>query len=205
MDKYVVIGYSGHSYVVLDAAQKLGMKVIGYTEKGKSEKNPYQLNYLGFEQDDKFSAWDKEYEFLLGIGDNRIREKVSELVLNKKEHLKTIIHPSSSIATNVYLGDGAFIASGTNINACSEIGRSVIVNTGSIIEHECKIDQSAHIAPGAVLAGNVTVGERSFIGANSVIKEGVNIGTDVVIGAGAVVLKDVANGHKVVGNPGKII
>lgn len=205
MGKQVIIGYSGHSYVVLDAAKKAGLQVTSYTEKEEHILNPFELEYLGFEGDKNFEGWDKGHEFILGIGDNRIRESVTELILTKEEKLRSVIHPSASIGSLVDIGGGTFVASGVIINPIVEIGMSVIINTGAIVEHECQIGDFAHVAPGAVLAGNVKVGKRSFIGANAVIKEGVEIGSKVIIGAGAVVLENVESESKVVGNPGRLI
>lgn len=201
----VVIGYSGHAYVVLDTAQKAGLQVIAYTERVERTENPFKLDYFGFEFDENFKGWNKRYEFILGIGDNRIREKVTKLILSKNEKLRSLFHPSSNIGTHVEIGDGTFIASGVMINPFANIGKAAIINTGAIVEHECQIGDCTHIAPGAVLAGNVKVGNRSFIGANAVIKEGVEIGRDVIIGAGTVVLNDVQSESKVVGNPGRLI
>lgn len=205
MDNQAIIGYSGHAYVVLDAAQKAGLQVTAYTEKEEHILNPFELEYLGFEGDKNFDGWDKEHKFILGIGDNRIRESVTELILKKEKKLRSVIHPSACIGSLVDIGDGTFVATGVLINPLVEIGKSVIINTGAIVEHECKIGDFSHVAPGAVLAGNVKVGERSFIGANAVIKEGVEIGSDVIIGAGAVVLENVESESKVVGNPGRLI
>ena len=205
MSKQVIIGYSGHSYVVLDAAQKAGLQVEAYTEKKEATDNPYRLEYIGFESDDDFEDWGKGYEFILGIGDNGIRERVAELISANEEKLCSVVHPSAKIGANVKFGNGTFVAAGVLINPFVKIGMAAIINTGAIIEHECHICDFAHIAPGAVLAGNVKVGVRSFVGANAVIKEGVEIGNDVVIGAGTVVLDNVQSESKVVGNPGRLI
>ncbi len=205
MDKQIIIGYSGHSYVVLDAAQKAGLKVTVYTETEEQTLNPFELEYLGFEGDEDFEGWDKGYEFILAIGDNRIRERVTKLIAAKEEKLRSVIHPSANIGVQVEIGDGSFVGPGTMINPLVKIGRAVIINTGAIVEHECRIGNCVHIAPGAVLAGNVRIGDRAFIGANAVIKEGVEIGNDVVVGAGTVVLNDVESESKVVGNPGRLI
>ena len=205
MVKRVIIGYSGHSYVVLDAAKKAEMHVDAYTEKEKRLQNPFLLDYLGFEGDENFEGWNNGFEFILGIGDNLVREKVAQLIVSKKEVLRSIIHPSTIIGSHVEIGNGSFIAAGALINPLVSIGKAVIINTGAIIEHECQIGNSVHIAPGTVLAGNVKVGDRSFIGSNTAIKEGVEIGNDVVIGQGSVILNDVKSKSKVVGNPGRLL
>ncbi len=96
MAKHIIIGYSGHAFVVLDAAEKAGLKVLGYTEKNKLDHNPFELDYLGFENDEDFQGWNKEYKFVLGIGDNKIRNAIAELIKSKKEELYTVMHPSSN-------------------------------------------------------------------------------------------------------------
>lgn len=203
MNKTVIIGYSGHAFVVIDAAIKSGNNIFGYIEKNESIKNPFNLNYIGFEEDNDFQGWNKGHDFFLGIGNNIIREKNFRLLTSKQENIKTVIHPSSIIGSHVEIKAGTFIAASAMINSMAKIGKATIINTGSIIEHECQVGNFTHVAPGAVLAGNVKVGKRSFIGANSVIKEGVTIGDDVVVGAGTVVINDILSGSKVVGNPGR--
>lgn len=205
MTKTVIIGYSGHAYVVIDAAIKSGNNIISYSEKNKSLKNPFNLNYMGFEEDNDFRGWNKGYDFVLGIGNNLIREKNFRLLTSKKEKIKKVIHPSAIIGSHVVIEAGTFVAAGAMINSMVLIGKGAIINTASIIEHECYVGNFTHIAPGAVLAGNVKIGERSFIGANSVIKEGVTIGDDVIVGAGTVVINDILSGNKVVGNPGRLL
>lgn len=200
-NKVVLIGYSGHGYVVADTALSINMKLESYAEIDKIDINPYDLEYIGFEMNPLFDGWNKNYSFILGIGDNKLRQKVSEFVLSKDEEILNVIHETSCISKGVEIGKGNFISKNTSINPLVKINDFCIVNTGAVIEHECEIESAVHIAPRAVLLGNVKVGERSFIGANSVIKQGVTIGSDVIIGAGSVVLKNIPNGKKIVGNP----
>lgn len=201
--KIILVGYSGHGFVVADAAIEAGMDLRYYAEKKAVAHNPFGLVYLGFESDESFQGWNEDCDCILGIGDNVIREKVAQLILSKNKRIRNVIHPSASISQKATLGQGIFIARNVAINPLAVIGDFCILNTGCIVEHECIIGNAVHIAPGAVLAGNVSVGERTFIGANAVIKQGVTIGKEVLIGAGSVVLWDVADGEIMVGNPAK--
>ncbi|MNQ98129.1 UDP-N-acetylbacillosamine N-acetyltransferase [compost metagenome] len=206
LDKEVIlVGYSGHAYVVADAILGIGLNIVGYSDKEETNSNPYNLTYLGFERDIDFIGWSKEIPFVLGIGDNKLRQKISNLIQENGKEVQTIIDKTAVVSENVSIGAGSFINRNVTVNSLVKIGKNVILNTGCIIEHECILQNSVHIAPGAVLAGNVTIGERSFVGANSVVKQGVNIGKDVVIGAGSVIIADIPDGKKVVGNPGRII
>ncbi len=203
--KIILIGYSGHGIVVVDTAIENQLHIVDYAENSIVQNNPFQLKYNGNEREDGFFEKNKGAKYLIGIGDNEIREKIYNLIIAKESEILTLISQSASISKTASIGSGTFVNKNVSINAFAKIGKNVILNTACIIEHDCIIEDSVHIAPGAVLAGNVTVGERSFIGANSVIKQGVVIGKDVIIGAGTVVLKDIPNGKKIVGNPSRFI
>ena len=206
LDKEVVIlGYSGHAYVVADAAIESGMHLKFYADRKENISNPFQLEYLGNESDENFMGWSKDVDFILGIGDNVLRNKVAQLIIKKEKNILNVIHPHTSISKKFEIGFGNFISRNVAINALASIGNNCIINTGSIIEHDSKIGNAVHIAPGAVLAGNVTIGNNAFIGANTVVKQGIVIGENVIIGAGSVVIKNIENNSTYVGNPAKRI
>ena len=204
-NKTVIMGYSGHAYVVAESFIAKGNIINFYADSKEAANNPFNLAYLGCETALNFKGWDMRLSFILGIGDNNSRYKVAQLLLSKSQIIKSVIDLNSIISKSANIGVGVFASKGVLVNAFSMIGDFTILNTGCIIEHECKIGKAAHIAPGAVLAGNVKVGDRTFIGANAVIKQGVVIGDDVIIGAGSVVLHDVENKSQLVGNPGRLL
>ena len=204
-NKTVIIGYSGHAYVVAESYLAIGNSLEYYTNLLEADKNPFNLTYLGCETDLNFKGWDKKLSFILGIGENCLRLKIAQLLLCKSQKIKSVIDPNSIISKNTNIGNGVFASKGVLINAFSTVGDFTILNTGGIIEHECEIGTAAHIAPGAVLAGNVKIGDRTFIGANAVIKQGVVIGDDVIVGAGSVIINNISSNTKIVGNPGRII
>jgi sugar O-acyltransferase (sialic acid O-acetyltransferase NeuD family) len=204
-DRVGIIGYSGHGFVVVDAALMAGLSLEFYCERFETERNPFKLKYLGFDGDKDFIGWKEDYKFILGVGDNQIRNAIALRALANKKELLNVVHPGALISSHVKMGMGNFISKHAAVNPLASFGDFCILNTGCIVEHECKIGNAVHIAPGAVLAGNVEVGDFSFIGANSVIKQGVKIGSNVIIGAGSVILKDVADHKKIVGNPGRMI
>lgn len=205
MENIIIIGYSGHSYVVIDILEQQSYNIIGYLDKSLKSFNPFSLPYMGDESLPESINLLANNKFIVAIGENKVRENIFKKIVNNKLLSINAIHPKSTIGPGVKLGRGVMIMAGTVINGFCEIGDSVIINTGAIIEHECIIGDFSHIAPGAVLAGNVKIGHRTFIGANSVIKEGTIIGNEVIVGAGSVVIADIPDSSKVVGNPAKKI
>lgn len=202
MEKITIVGYSGHAYVVLDTCLKNNVSVQFYNDLSEKETNPFNLHYIGDESSAVFN-WESADSYLLGIGDNHIRERIATRIRAKGKKIKTIIHPSSIIANHVTIGIGNYIGPNTVINAIASIGNYCIINTSAIIEHECQLADAVHIGPGAVLAGQVTIGRRTFVGANAVIKQGIHIGESVIIGAGSVVLNHIPDGEVWIGNPAK--
>lgn len=199
----ILLGYSGHGYVVAEAANLQEISLMGYAEAKELGQDPYDLLYLGDETQTRFN-WKACHYYILGVGSNTIRAKIALRVKEKGGRCLVVIHPDASLAKKVEIGDGTFIARNVAVNPLVQIGENVILNTSCSIDHECEIGDNVHIAPGAVLAGNVKVGDSAFIGANSVIKEGISIGMNAVIGAGSVVLRDIEAGNIVFGNPASL-
>lgn len=207
MKKIALFGYSGHAYVVADAIQLSEDLIVGYYEKEEARMNPFNISYLGYEQDKGVLVPLKEQEVfgIVGVGENGIRQKIMRFLEGQGTKFTAVLHPSAIVSGMAAIGEGTFVAAGAKVNALAKVGAGVILNTGCIVEHECRVGNFAHIAPGAVLTGNVTVGEGSFIGANAVVKPDVSIGSNVVVGAGSVVLKDIPDSQTWVGNPAREI
>jgi sugar O-acyltransferase (sialic acid O-acetyltransferase NeuD family) len=196
-----IVGYSGHSFVIIDILLSAGRLVTAYCDSEQKEFNPYHLTYLGKESEVIHQL--KNYDFFACVGHNGIREKIHTNLSQYLGNPINAIHPSAVISASCKIGDGVMIAANATLNPLVEIGRGVICNTSTSIDHECIIGDFTHIAPGAVLCGNVKVGRSTFVGANSVIRQGITIGNNVTIGAGTVVVKDIPDGATVVGNPAK--
>jgi len=193
---YIIIGYSGHAYVVCDILLKNKVNIIGYCDKTDKDTNPYNLTYLGQEMVYPFD----DEDVFVAIGENKIRKNVFDSLAGKAS-FGDAYHPTAEIGYGVQLGSMTMLGAYTMINPLAALGNGVIINSGAIVEHECIIGDFVHIAPGAVLAGNVVVGDNSFIGAGAVVKQGIKICNDVTIGAGAVVVKDITIPGTYIGIP----
>lgn len=199
----ILLGYSGHAYVVIHCLTP-EHNVVGYLEPEEKSQNPFELKYFGKETEINADDFKSQY-FFPAIGSNELRKKFVAFIKEKNLRETRAIDDTAIVASLASIGKSTMIGPGAIVNPLAKIGIGVIINSGAIIEHECSIGDFVHVAPGTVLAGNVTVGEGAFIGANSTIKEGVTIGENAVIGAGSVVLRDVPANQTWAGVPAKNI
>tara|TARA_B110000503_G_scaffold141639_1_gene235771 strand:- start:1551 stop:2168 length:618 start_codon:yes stop_codon:yes gene_type:complete len=198
-NKFSIIGYSGHSFVILESAFKCKLDCKGYYDRNKKEFNPFDLDYLGLENN---IATDER--LFITIGNNKIRRNIYEDLV-KKEYLTflNIIDPTSSVSKLAFIKPDSSISLGVNsvINSLAKIEAGSIINTGAIIEHEVKIGKFSHVGPNAIICGDANIGENVFVGANATVKQGVIIGDNSIIGAGSVVLNNIPANSTYVGNP----
>ncbi len=208
----VMVGFSGHAWVLAETAYLQGYNIVGYTETKEiaisselmADAEWLNLPYLGNEMHEDFVVNSSQL-FVLGTGDNSLRRKIYNRLHALNAGFLTLISADASVKLSAKLGVATVVLEGSVVQTLAKIGKGCIINSGSVVEHECVLWDFVHVAPGAVLAGNVTVGEGAFIGANSVVRQGLNIGAGAIVGAGAVVLRDVMDGEVVVGNPAKVL
>lgn len=199
----VIVGYSGHAFVVVDALQSSGSNIIGYCEEELKNNNPYNIKFLGAEDKIDFKSQREFSNCIVAIGDNNVREKVQTKIEKRGAQLVNAIHSTSIISKTVVFGKGNLISAGAIINSMTKIGNGVICNSRSLIEHECILGDYVHVGPGTVLCGNVHVGNNTLIGAGSVVLPNIIIGKNAIIGAGSVVVKNVPDNVIIKGNPAR--
>lgn len=198
-----MFGYSGHAYIIIEAAMAAGYSIKGYFEYKQVRKNPFNLKYFGYEKEvDVKSIVGDDFVFP-AMGANEIRHNLIDFFEENNLNQCIITEPSAMLSNTSSIGLSSYVGKNVIINACASIGKGVILNSGCIVEHECRIDNFVHIAPSSVLCGNVEIGERTIIGANSVIKPDIKVTSQVVIGAGSVVVQEIAQVGTWYGNPAR--
>ena len=120
-NKIIIVGYSGHSYVLIDSLIQLGKTVFGYTEKEIKKFNPYDLEYLGNEYNLDYKYLGENYSYSVAIGNNDLRTSISKFLRSKSCNLINVIHPDSSISKSVSFGSGIFIARNVSINPFTKL------------------------------------------------------------------------------------
>lgn len=197
MDKKIIlIGAGGHGLVVAEIAKLNGYKEIFFLDDNIYKKYDYPIigkiaEYKNFEN----------YDFFVSIGNNQIRKKLLNRLIEGKQNIPILIHPSAILSSNVKIGLGTVIMPGTIINCNSQIGTGVIINTGVTIDHENIINDFVHISPGCHLSGQVTVKEGSWLGTGCNVINNITICEKSTIGAGSTIIHDILSPGIYIGTP----
>lgn len=202
MKKLIIIGASGHGKVIANIAKLNGYTDITFLDDDLSKKKNGKYDVIGTSSDiDKYRNVDTD--FFVGIGNNAIRKKMTEILLEKEIHQPILIHPSAVIDETASIEEGTAVMANVVINADARIGKYCIINTATTVDHDCIIHDYVHLSPGVHVAGTVEIGKSCWIGIGASIINNITICKDCVVGAGSVVIKNVEETGIYVGVPVK--
>ena len=194
----LVYGASGHAKVIIEALLASGGEVSAVVDDNEAIKTLLHIPVSG-----KYSeALCPGVPRIIAIGSNQTRKKIAERLVCT---YGTVLHPTGWISPTARVGEGTVIMGNVIVQADTQIGRHVILNTSSSIDHDCIIHDFAHISPGAVVCGGVTVGEGTQVGAGATVIQNIKIGKWVTIGAGSVIINDIPDHAIVMGVPGRVV
>jgi sugar O-acyltransferase (sialic acid O-acetyltransferase NeuD family) len=146
------------------------------------------------------------YDFVIGIGNPILRNKMALKFTRIGGVLKSAISPKATIGSHeVSIGDGVVILSGVNISNNVSIGKGGLIYFNSNITHDAKIGDFVEISPSVNILGRVSVGSFTQLGSNSTILPNIQIGKNVIIGAGSIVTKNIPDNSVAFGVPARIV
>lgn len=204
--KVIIIGAGGHAKVIADIIDKSKDIVEGFLDDNKTKNEIIikgkQYKVIGKINDcEKIQLENPEMEFVIAIGNNKVRKQIAERYENLKFY--TAIHPSSQIALDVEIGEGTVIMANTSINTSAKIRKHCIINTGAVVEHDNILEDYVHVSPNATLCGTVQIGELTHIGAGTTVRNNISICHDCIIGAGSIVVKNINEPSTYIGIPAR--
>ena len=197
-------GAGGHSKVITDILNSLGVEVLGvFDDKPSGAKLTTMAIDSGVRvQGESFPKLDAP--LIISVGDNFRRAEL-DIMLRENAKYGQAIHGTTIISDKASIGEGTVILQGAIVQSAAKVGRHVLVNTAASIDHDNEIGDYAHVSPHATLCGHVKVGEGTHIGAGAVVIPSIKIGKWCTIGAGTVVIRDIPDYATAVGNPARII
>ena len=202
-----IYGYGGHGLEVEELARVINLKEnrwekIIFVDDAKDKIDNEKI----FSFEDIISKYSpKDIEFMTGIGEPVIREKLYNKVKEKDYCFAILVHPSASVAESAVLEEGTMVAHNAFVSIKAHLFTNALVQPLACVHHECSVGRNSVVSTSAVMGGNSSLGYNSFIGLGASVKQGISVGNDSVVGMGAVVIKSVSDRVMVVGNPAKAI
>ncbi len=195
----IIYGAGGHGCVVAESAIAMGLNVTAFIDISKDAKPILDLPVIHPD-----NAKPEHGNIIIAIGDNPLRQKITEELTASGWKFATVIHPTACISPTATIGKGTYIGPMATVNSLAALDEGVILNTGGIIEHHNHIQAFAHLAPGVTTGGMVSIGERALVGINASILPSIKIGNDTAIGAGSVVTQNILPNAVAWGNPARV-
>lgn len=167
MKKLIIIGAGGHGKVLADTVLQAGSyELIGFVDANLSIGTPVFSNFNVIEnQSNLLNLVHPDTYFVLGIGDNYLREKI----VNQFPTLNwaTLIHPKAACSSAVEIGEGTVVLANSVVSALVKIGKHGIVNAGTIIDHESQVGDFVHLSVGTKIGSNCVVSKyaKTAVGA----------------------------------------
>ena len=109
-------------------------------------------------------------EAIVAVGNNQIRQKWQQLLLDLSIPLTTIIHPQTVIAPSAKIGQGVSIMAGCVIGTNTIIQDGVILNMGTLLDHDVVVEHFVHLSIGVKVASNNVIPTFSFLEVGSIIE-----------------------------------
>ena len=198
MRNVIIIGAGGHAKVVADAVIKNCDRLLGFLDDFKTGNVLEGYSVLGKTAD--AVSYSDNARFVIGIGNNEIREKIATELEGKVKWI-TVIHPMANIGIGASIGCGSVIFANASVNPGAVIGRHCIINTGASAEHDCAMGDFSHISVNSALCGEASIGKCSFLGACASVKQSVSVCEGVTVGCGGAVVKDITESGIYAGVP----
>lgn len=197
MKNIIIVGCGSHAAEVVD--------YIDYINKNSTEKQfnikgliditdkhylhyCYNYEFLGNIDDHQI---DEDANYIMGIGNVSIRNKVIQEFKDKNAKFIGIIHPSALISSSAEIGEGTVISHNVSVGPKAKIGSFNVINSRCTIGHDSKIGENNFLSPQVVLGGYATIGNSNFLGTNCSILPEIEVGNNNKIMAGMTITNKV--------------
>jgi UDP-N-acetylbacillosamine N-acetyltransferase len=208
MKRGIILGAGGHSRSLVALLQKCCPNVtlevwdIGETNAVENNENEMILGCVVKSMGVKWeTALDKNAVYFLALGNNSLRSKCFDILIENGCEVPSIISTDSCVHKSAEVDHGVIIFDKVYLGPLVKVSSNCLVNTGAIIEHETFIGSHCQISPGAIVCGRVKIGNSVFIGAGATIIDNINIADNITIGMGGVVVHSLEKAGTYIGVP----
>lgn len=162
--KLLILGAGGFGQSIAEVAEMLGKwKSISFVDdRWPKQQQAGRYTIIANIQSLETINMD-DFEATIAVGNNQIRQKWQQLLLDLSIPIATIIHPQTVIAPSVKIGQGVSIMAGCIIGTNTIIQDGVILNIGTLLDHDVMIEAFSHLSVGVKVAGGQIIPPYSFL------------------------------------------
>jgi sugar O-acyltransferase (sialic acid O-acetyltransferase NeuD family) len=201
----VIVGAGRQGRNIHDICQVAGTPIRGFLDDtrspGETVNNIPILGPFARAHEKKLLA---DSDWIVGLGDNEIRRRLSHDIRANGGRLATIIHPTCIISPSARIGVGVYINALSRVLANVVIGDFALIEGLSSIGTDSVLEEAVLIGSGCQLIAGSHLGTCALLGAGAVVVRQAHIGAYSKIGAGATVIGDIPERVLAVGIPAKV-
>jgi sugar O-acyltransferase (sialic acid O-acetyltransferase NeuD family) len=189
----LIVGTGGLAKEVLGmiVRNKLSDYVIFYDENKATPVLLYD-RYKVLHEENELKQYFSTHspEFIVGIGNPRIREKLTLKMRELGGDSTNVISNEAALFQFNDYSTATIIEPFVGISHGLTLGEGCAIHIHSSIGHAAKIGKYVNVGPGATIVGPIEIGNYTYIGAKSLLLPNIKIGKHVIIAAGVTVNKD---------------
>ncbi|MCH9793075.1 MAG: NeuD/PglB/VioB family sugar acetyltransferase, partial [Planctomycetes bacterium] len=205
IDRLAIIGAGDFGYSVLRLTKEIQyLDTVGFFDDTCQSKTIHGIPVWGALESIE-DHWEKKSfdAIVIAIGYNHMKFR-SELFTRLKAlgiRFASVIHPSTVMATDVVVGEGAILFPGCVLDIGTRIGNNCVLNSSVTVAHDSRIDDHSMCGPGVTLAGLTHVKHSCFLGVGTNVIDNITIEPHVRTGGGTVVIDNLSSHYLYVGVP----
>ncbi len=180
--KLLIIGAGCHGASVAEAAELSGaFEVVGFLDDalpvGKAVLNGAVfgaiIGYISLDHLDRYRAACDQA--IVAIGNNAVREKITQQLVDAGFDIATVIHPRAFVSPSAVVGSGSAVMAGAIVGTEARLGVGSIVNCGAVVDHHARVEDFGHLGVNASMAGGTRLGRGAWMQAGAALGYGVEI------------------------------
>lgn len=169
--KLLILGAGGFGQTIAEVAELLGnWESISFVDDRWPEQQWAGCYPIVSNIQNLSLIKQQDFEAIIAVGNNQIRQKWHQLLLDLTIPLTSIIHPHTVISPSVKFGQGVCIMAGCIIGANTIIQDGVILNLGTLLDHDVIVGNFAHLSVGVKVASNNIISAFSFLEVGSIVE-----------------------------------
>ncbi len=140
MKRLVILGFGGYGKTIEDVvlSAKLYDEIV-FLDDGSADKR-VSGRCTDFEK-----YIDTDTHFYPAFGNNTLRIKWIDTLLEKGVVVPTIIHPQAYVSRHAVIGVGCTVLPNATVNVTAVLGKGCIVNFGAVVDHDVVIGDGVHL------------------------------------------------------------